>query len=117
VVSDDRLVGGHDGLAGAERGGDQRAGRLDAAHQLDDHIRVGVGHDVGRRVGQHPGRKAIAARPAEIADRDRRELDRRTVGGHEPVRVVGEPVDDSAADRPGTEHRHAQRRTAHGRGS
>ena len=39
-VGDQFLVGGHDGLAGVERGGDQMAGRLDAAHRLDDHVYV-----------------------------------------------------------------------------
>ena len=48
----------------AERGGDQRVGRLVAAHQLDDDVDLVVGDEVGRRVGQQrrPGGRAATAR-------------------------------------------------------
>ena len=77
VVGDDVLVGGHDRLARAERRGDQRAGRLVAAHQLDDDVDVVVRDEVGRRVGQRAS--AGSPRPtarADVAHGDADELER-----------------------------------------
>ena len=48
-VGEQLLVGGDDRLAAGERGGDQLAGRLDAADDLDDEVDVGVGDDGVRR--------------------------------------------------------------------
>ena len=49
MVGQDVLVGRDDGLAGLERLGDQRAGRLVAAQQLHDHVHV-LASDDRRRV-------------------------------------------------------------------
>ena len=50
-VGEQLLVRRDDRLAAGERGGDQLAGRLDAADHLDDEVDVGVGDDVVRRRG------------------------------------------------------------------
>ena len=63
VMGDDVLVGGHDALAHRQRGGDQRVGRLVAAHQLDDDVDPVVGDEVGRGVGQQLGRQARGRSP------------------------------------------------------
>jgi hypothetical protein len=49
VVGEQGLVGGDHVLAGGERFQDERARRLQAAHQLD--------HDVNGRIGDHLGRR------------------------------------------------------------
>ena len=69
-MGEDVLVGGDDRLARRERGRDERPGGLVAAHQLDDHVDVGVGHEVGRCVGQEIGGDAGRRGPAQVSDRD-----------------------------------------------
>ena len=61
------LVGGHDGLARGERVGDQRAGGLDAAHDLDHDVDVGVVHDRGRVGGEGGGRQRQPTVASEVA--------------------------------------------------
>ena len=75
VVGDHVLVRGDDRLAGAERGDDQRPGRLVAAHHLDDDVVLRVGHEVGRGVGQQVTPDAGRPGALEIADGDRDERD------------------------------------------
>ena len=101
VVGDDVLVGGDDRLAGAERRRDQRAGRLVAAHHLDDDVVSRVGDEVGRGVGQDGriGCRRSRAR-VEVADGDagqRQRRDRRTVGAGPGAATSA--VDDRAARR------------------
>ena len=72
VMGDDVLVRGDDRLAGAERRRDQGVGRLVAAHQLDDDVDLGVGDEVGRRVGQEVRRDPGVARPCRGRGRRRR---------------------------------------------
>ncbi len=55
-VGEELLVGRHDGLAGLERLGDERACRLDPADHLDDDVDVGVGDD-GLAVLREPVRR------------------------------------------------------------
>ncbi len=83
VVGDDVLVGGDDALAHRQGRGDQRVGRLVAAHQLDDDVDLGVGHQVGRRVRDHRGRNAGRDRAFDVADRDGAEHEGPAVAGAE----------------------------------
>ena len=114
VVGDDVLVGGHDRLAGAERGRDQRAGRLVAAHQLDDDVGLGVGHEVGRGIGQELRRDAARRAPRPGRGRRRRPAPaarrrrRRAARG-----CSSSAAHDLAPDRARAEHGDAQRGTAH----
>ena len=80
VVGDDVLVRGDDRLAGREGGRDERVRGLVAAHQLDDDVDVGRGHEVGRRVGQQLGRDPGLAGLVEVAAGHADELERRAVG-------------------------------------
>lgn len=51
VLGEQRLVGGDDGRAVFEGGGDERTGGLDAADDLDDHVDVAA-FDQGGGVGR-----------------------------------------------------------------
>jgi len=113
VVGEHVLVRGDDGLARRERRRDQRVRRLVAAHQLDDHVGVVRGHEVGRCVGQQLPGQAALPRAVEVAHRDRGELEGAAVGRSEPVAEALEPADNLAADRPCAEHGDAQWSTAH----
>ena len=103
-----------DRLLASPRYGERMAARwLDAAHQLDDDVRLGIGHDVGRRVGQELARQTVAPRPGDIADRDGDDVDGRAIGRHESVRMVEQALEDGATHRARAEHGDAQRRSAH----
>ena len=78
-VGDQLLVGGHDGLAGLEGGGDQMPGRLDAAHRLDDHVHVVGDHQRLAVACQDTVGKRYQSLGAEIADGDT--ADREVEGG------------------------------------
>jgi hypothetical protein len=56
VLGQQRLVGGHHGLAGGERAGEQPLGRLDAADHLDHDVDVVAGDERGGVRGQQLGR-------------------------------------------------------------
>ena len=87
-MGDDVLVGRDDRLAGAERGGDQRPRRLVAAHDLDDDVGVGVGHEVGRGIGQERRVQAVLAGPIESPDGDAGEGQRPAVERAQPVGML-----------------------------
>ena len=54
-VGEQLLVRRDDRFAGGDGGGDQLAGRLDAADDLDDEVDVGIDHDVVGITRQHTG--------------------------------------------------------------
>jgi hypothetical protein len=114
-MGDDRLVRRHDRLACPERRVDQRARRLDAAHELDDDVDLRVGDEVRGRIGQQPRRDALSADLAEVAHRDRREADLPAVGAGEALRVLRQSLQDGPAHGPCPEDRDAQGRAAHRR--
>ena len=75
VLGDERLVGGHHVLAGAQRGGDPAAGHFVAAHQLHQDLDRGVGDQLvgvrGRPVAAGgEGGGLLLALGAEAADFD-----------------------------------------------
>ena len=116
VMGDDVLVGGHDRLAGPERGGDERVRRLVAAHELDDDVDVGSSATrcAGASVEQvrRAGRDRAALATSRTATADQLE------GAPSAGRSSGGPVVEqgaatSCADRPGARGR----RRAAGRGS
>ena len=92
---------------------DERPRRLVAAHDFDDDVRVGVGYEVGRGVGQQRWREAIVGAPVQASHGDAGEGERAAVVRAQPVGMLDERIDDGPADRAGPEHRDAQRRTAH----
>ena len=114
VVGDDVLVGGDDGLAHRQRGGDQRVGRLVATHQLDDDVDVVVGHEVGRRVGDDR-RRASRRRPHGPTSRTATAASWRAApsDGRSSSGPVEERADDLAPDGPRAEHGDAQPGAAH----
>ena len=114
VVGDDVLVGRDDALAHRQRRGDQRVGRLVAAHQLDDDVDPLVRHEMGRRVGE----QARRARPAATARSTSRTAMATSSSaapsdGTQVVGPVEQRADHLAPDRPGTEHADAQPGAAH----
>jgi hypothetical protein len=117
VLRDDRLVRGDDRLAGTERGGDERPSGFEAAHELDDDIRVGVSDEVGGRVGQQECRDSVRSRPLDVPHGHGGHDQRAAVGGHQAIRVVEEAVQHGAPDRASTEDGDPKRRSAHRRGS
>jgi hypothetical protein len=73
------FVRGHDGLASGERGRDEGMSRLVATDQFDDHVRGGIGHQMGRRIGQEGGGQTADAGSFNIADGDADELESRAI--------------------------------------
>ena len=65
-------------LALAKRLQDERASRLDAAHDLDDDVDVRLAYDVVRVVGEQSGGDGDVSRLFEIADGHPRHLDGRS---------------------------------------
>ena len=85
VLGEEGLVGGDDGRAALEGRGDERAGGLDAADDLDDHVDVAA-FDEGGGVGGDEGRVDALTHPVRPAHGDAREFD----GGPDPGgEVVG----------------------------
>ena len=84
-VGQQLLVGGDDRLAGGQRRGDQLAGRLDAADDLDDEVDVRIGDDVVGVAGEHAGRQVDVAVAGEVAHGDPGDLEaRRRCGPRSP---------------------------------
>ena len=86
VLGEQRLVGGDDGGAVLEGGGDERAGGLDAADDLDDDVDVAA-FDQGGGVGGDEGGVDALAHLGGPADGDARELDGGPDAGGEVVGV------------------------------
>ena len=108
MVGDDVLVRRHDPLPGAQRGGDQRPGRLVAAHELHDDVHLGVGDEVRGRV--RDDRRGHAARDQAIHELvgHARERERDAVEGREASRPFEEGAHDGPADGARAEHRDAK---------
>ena len=113
MVGDQVLVRGHDRPAVGERRADQRAGRLVAAHDLDDHVDPRVRDQVRRRVGQQGFGDSGGLRALDVADGDAGEHERRAVGGCQPGRPFEERTHDLAAHGARAEHADTQRLEAH----
>ena len=115
VLGEQRLVGGDDRGAGLQRGQDQRAGRLDAADDLDDDVDVVPGRQ-GRGVGgeQRGVDRQVAAVAGDPAYGDAGQLERAADPGGQVVGVRREQPGDLAADGAAAEQRDAQR-TSHAR--
>ena len=75
VLGEQRLVGGDDGRAVLEGGGDEGAGGLDAADDLDDDVDVAAFDEGGRIGGDQRGVDALA-HLGGAADGDAGELHR-----------------------------------------
>ncbi len=114
VMGDHVLVRGDHALAGLQGRADQRAGRLVAAHRLDDHVDVRVGHHVGRGIGEDGLRDAEGDGPVGELLRDRGQDERSAVQGREAGGPVEERADDLAADGSGADDTDAQGLNAHG---
>ncbi len=85
VLGEQRLVGGDDGGAVLEGGGDEGPGGLDPADHLDHHVDV-TAFDEGGGVGGDQGRVDALPDPVGSADGDTRQLH----GGADPgCEVVG----------------------------
>jgi hypothetical protein len=107
VVRDDVLVGGDDRLAGAERGRDQRVGGLVAAHQLADDVDVGVGHQVGGRVGEQLGREVRGTLAVDRSNGHAGQLES-GIARAQAIGSLAEGAYDLAADGTGAEHGDAE---------
>ena len=97
-VGEQLLVGGDHRLAAGERGGDQLAGRLDAADDLDDDVDVGIGDDVVGVAGEHTGRQLDVALPGEVAHGDARDLERHAGAGLDLLGLGRDQPDERRAD-------------------
>ena len=115
VMGDHVLVRGHDRLARPERGGDQGPGRLIPAHDLDDHVRVRVSHEMGRGIGEERRGQASLTGSVEVADGDPGQVQVGPVRSGKALRVRGQAFVDGTAHGARPEHADAQRRTAHER--
>ena len=98
VLGEQRLVGGDDRGAGLQRGEDQRAGRLDAADDLDHDVDVVAGGQ-GLRVGGEQGwvDREVARAPPGATYRDAGQLERAAHPGGQVVGVLREQPGDLAA--------------------
>ena len=114
VVGDHVLVRGHDALARGQGGADERAGRLVAAHRLDDDVHVAARDHVRRGVRQQRLRDAGGDGPLGELLRDRGQHQRAPVGGRQARRPVEEGAHDLAADGAGADDADAQGLNAHG---
>ena len=74
-VGQQLLVGRDDRLAGGERGEDERAGRFDAADDLDDEVDGRVVHDLVGVMGETVGGEVDVAILGQVADGDLGHLD------------------------------------------
>ena len=91
------LVGGDDLFALCEAARDELLGRVDAAHQLDDHVNVGIvgkGHGIGRQA--HALRKI--AFTVRIADGDSLQIKVAAGAGPDFFGVFGQQAHKAAAD-------------------
>ena len=91
------LVGGDDLFALCEAARDEFLGRVDAAHQLDDHVNVGIvgkGHGIGRQA--HALRKI--AFTVRIADGDSLQIKVAAGAGPDFFGVFGQQAYKAAAD-------------------
>ena len=104
------LVGGDHGLAGRHCGQQQRAGRLEAARELDHDVGVRLGHQGFRVGGQQRGGPGQVLVLRRLADRDARHLELRP-GPRGQVRgLLAEQPVYLRADRPAAQQDDAQRR-------
>ena len=74
-VGEQLLVGGHDRLAGPQRGHDQPARRLDPTDHLDHEVDVGIDDDAVRVAGEDAVGELDIALARHVADRDPRDLE------------------------------------------
>ncbi len=90
VMSEQRLVGGDDVLAGTERGFDRvfRHATL-AAHQFDEHVDAGIGRQCDRVVHATESRDVDLLVAALLESRHGHDLDRSSRAGRERVAVGG----------------------------
>ena len=112
-VGEQLLVGRDDRLAAGEGGGDQLAGRLDAADHLDDEVDVGVGDDVVGVAGEDAGGELDVAVAGEVAHGDPGDLEAHAGAGLDLLGLLGDQADERAADVAAAEHADADVSTVH----
>ncbi len=105
------LVGGDHRLAAAEGVQHEGAGWLDAAHDLDHHVDLGVGHDRRRVVGQPARFDRGVALLAQVTHGHPAQLDRGAGAVAQLPGVLAQQPGDARADRPAAEHPHPDRLT------
>ena len=106
VRGHERLVRRHDVRARGERLEDERTGRLETAHELDDDVgaedeRLGIGRE-------QLARQLDVARSIHVAHRDARELDAGADAGRQLVGVGQQLVGDLGADAAGPQEGDAE---------
>ena len=97
-VGEQFLVAGDHRLAVAQGRGDQLAGGLDATDQLDDHVDAGVVDDGQRIAGEHALGQGDLALLAEVAHRDRHDLEPHTRAGLDGRGLLGDERHERGAD-------------------
>ena len=114
-VGQQLLVRGDDRLAAGQRGGDQLAGRLDAADDLDDDVDVGIGDDVVGVAGQHAGRQVDVTVARQVADGDAGDLELHARAGLDLLGLGGDQPDERGTDVAAAEDPDADLLVYHGR--
>jgi hypothetical protein len=97
------LVRGHDRLPCAQGRRDEGVGGLGAAHQLDDDVRVWIGHEMGRGVCQQACGNAAAPSGVHVPDGDPDELEPGASITLQAIWPLREGADDLTTDGPRTE--------------
>jgi hypothetical protein len=90
VLGEQRLVGRDHGLAGLQRGEQDRADRLDPADHLDHDVHVRAGDQVHRVTGEQRGIDQHGAGPARPPHRDAGHLQPGTDPGGQVVGLLRE---------------------------
>ena len=103
-VGEQLLVGGHHRLARLQGGEHQLPGRLDAAHDLDDDVDVGIGDDRPGVVGEHVGGQLDVAAAGRVPDGDTGDLEVEPGARRDGGPLAGHEGDERGADGAAAEH-------------
>ena len=113
VLGEQGLVRGDHRGAAAQGPAQQRPGRLDPAHDLDDDVDVRPVDQAVEVLGEQLGGQARPALRAGVADADPDQLDRRADPGGEVLGLGEEQPDHLRADDAAAQQRHPQWLPAH----
>src|SRR5690606_7085198 len=102
VGGEQGLVRGDDSRAGLDRLEDEAAGRLDAAHELDDEVRAA--DEAGRVGGEQPGVDDVGTGHGGVPDRDAHDLEPGPGPRGEVVGLLGQQPHHLGPDGPAPEH-------------